>query len=122
LPWARSRYKASLASYEEIVGDARNRAFHRLFPFTKPIDVVLPGSALTDVRLRIFSEYSKKKENELTYQDKEMVDLLREFTITREHSVPSGFWPRNDDVMRATIEVFEAVSRTLKLLLECVRT
>jgi hypothetical protein len=120
LPWARSRYKASLASYEGIVGDARNRAFHRLFPFTKPIDVDLPGSALTDVRLRIFSEYNKKKENELTYQDKEMVDLLREFTITREHSVPSGFWPRNQDVMSATIDLFEAVSETLKLLLGCV--
>lgn len=117
LPWARSRYKPSLASYESVIGDARNRAFHRLFPFTKPIDVILPGSALTDLRLRIFSEYTKRKENDLTYQDKEMVDLLKEFTITREHSVPDGFWPRNLDVMNAAIELFGSVSDTLRLLL-----
>src|SRR5207302_1475628 len=104
LPWTRSRYKPSLASYERIIGDARNRAFHKLFPFRKPIDVILPGSSLTDLRLRIFSEHSRKKENDLTYQDKEMVDLLKEFTITREHAVPSGFWPRNLEVMDATIE------------------
>jgi len=79
--------------------------------------VILPGASLSDLRLRIFSEYTKRKENDLTYQDKGMVELLKEFTITREHSVPSGFWSRNLDVMSATIDVFEAVSGTLKLLL-----
>jgi len=120
LPWTRSRKKASLANYERIIGDARNKAFHRLFPFSKPIDVILPGASLSDLRLRIFSEYTKRKENDLTYQDKGMVELLKEFTITREHSVPSGFWSRNLDVMSATIDVFEAVSGTLKLLLGAV--
>ena len=76
--------------------------------------------SLTDLRLRIFSEHSRKKENDLTYQDKEMVDLLKEFTITREHAVPSGFWPRNLEVMDATIELFQGVSETLKLLADCV--
>ena len=117
LPWTRSRYKPSLASYESIIADARNRAFHRLFPFTKPIDVLLPGSALSDLRLRIFSEYSRRKENDLTYQDKEMVDLLKEFTITRERSVPTGFWVHNLRVMNSAIELFSSVNNTLRLLL-----
>lgn len=99
LPWTRSRKKASLANYGRIIGDARSKPFHRLFPFSKPIDVILQGASLSDLRLRIFSEYTKRKENDLTYQDKGMVELLKEFTIAREHSVPSGFWSRNLDVM-----------------------
>ncbi len=120
LPWTRSRNKASLANYERIIGDARNKAFHRLFPFSKPIDVILAGGSLADVRLRIFSEYSRRKENDLTYQDKGMVELMKEFTITREHSVPSGFWSRNMDVMSATIDVFTEVSESLEMLLGAV--
>lgn len=120
LPWTRSRNKASLSNYERIIGDARNKAFHRLFPFSKPIDVILPGGSLTDLRLRIFSEYGRRKENDLTYQDKGMVELMKEFTITREHSVPSGFWSRNLAVMSATIEVFEGVRDALQMLLGAV--
>jgi hypothetical protein len=118
LPWTRSAEKPSLANYERIIGDARNKAFHRLFPFSKPIDVLIPGTSLTDVKLRIFSEHSRKKENDLTYRDKEMIELLKQFTITREQAVPSGFWVRNIAVMRSTIELFEALSDTLKLLLD----
>lgn len=118
LPWTRSAQKPSLTNYERIVGDARNKAFHRLFPFSKPIDVLIPGASLADVRLRIFSEYNRRKENDLTYRDKEMIELLKEFTITREQSVPSGFWVRNVTVMRSTIELFEALSDTLKVMLE----
>jgi hypothetical protein len=117
LPWTRSTNKPSLSNYERIIGDARNKAFHRLFPFNKPIDVILPGASLSEVRLRIFSEYTKRKENELTYQDKGMVDLMKEFTITKEHSVPSGFWSRNLGVMSSTVEVFQGVTRALELLL-----
>jgi hypothetical protein len=117
LPWTRSTNKPSLSNYERIIGDARNKAFHRLFPFNKPIDVILPGASLSDVRLRIFSEYTKRKENELTYQDKGMVDLMKEFTITKEHSVPSGFWSRNLSVMGSTVEVFQGVTRALEMLL-----
>ncbi len=117
LPWTRSTTKPSLSNYERIIGDARNKAFHRLFPFNKPIDVILPGTSLSDVRLRIFSEYTKRKENELTYQDKGMVDLMKEFTITKEHSVPSGFWSRNLGVMSSTVEVFQGVTSALELLL-----
>jgi hypothetical protein len=118
LPWTRSAQKPSLANYERIIGDARNKAFHRLFPFSKPIDVLIPGASLADIKLRIFSEYSRRKENDLTYRDKEMIELLKEFTITREQSVPSGFWMRNITVMRSTIELFEALSDTLNLLLD----
>lgn len=117
LPWTRSTNKPSLSNYARIIGDARNKAFHRLFPFNKPIDVMLPGTSLSHVRLRIFSEYTKRKENELTYEDKGMVDLMKEFTITKEHSVPSGFWSRNLSVMSSTVEVFEAVTRALEMLL-----
>jgi len=73
LPWLRSNNKPSLKNYTTIIGNARNSAFHNLFPFRKSLEVSLPASALRDAQLTIFSEYEKKKENELKFQDKEVL-------------------------------------------------
>ena len=116
LPWTRSRNKPSLKNYEGVISDARNSAFHNLFPFRKTLSIPLSADALQGARLRIFSEHRRKKENELTYQDKELVDVLTQFTRAREQRPPDRFWRQNLKVMDATIALFERASEFLKIL------
>ncbi|MBC8554327.1 MAG: hypothetical protein H8D23_32355 [Candidatus Brocadiales bacterium] len=117
LPWHTQRTKPSIKNYRKTIADARNSAFHNLFPFRKSLLVDLHDAALQDAVLRIFSEHGKKKENQLLYQDKELVDLLFEFTRARERNVPLSFWRRNLSVMDATIDLCKATGEHLKLLL-----
>ena len=114
LPWARSNRKASLKSYHQAIADARNSAFHNLFPFRKTLLVGLSDGALGEPELRIFSEHAKKKENDLVYRDKQLVDVLVGFTRARERHVPIAFWERNLEVMVATMRLFEATNVFLK--------
>lgn len=117
LPWTRSRYKPSLKNYIDIIGDARNSVFHNIFPFHKALRFLLPSGALQKAELRIFSEYSSRKNNnELTFQDKELIDILLEFTRSRQRPVSPSFWEKNADVMDRMIELFEAISRVLKMI------
>ncbi len=116
LPWNRSRNKPSLGNYELIISDARNSAFHNLFPFRKTLHVPLSDAALRGVELRIFSEHARKKDNRLTYQDKELVDVLTEFTRARERRVSDHFWRQNLQVMDATTALFSRTSGFLKAL------
>jgi len=37
LPWGRSKYKESLKGYRDTVANARNKAFHDIFPFQKAL-------------------------------------------------------------------------------------
>lgn len=118
LPWSRSRNKPSLKNYSSTIGDARNSAFHNLFPFRKSLHLDLPESALHDAELTIFSEHGRKKENRLSFQDRELIDVLVEFTRARDRQVPPRFWRNNLVVMDATIELFSATNRFLKALHE----
>lgn len=106
LPWTRSRNKVSMKNYVETVSDARNSAFHNLFPFRKSLNVLLPSSALAEAGLIIFSEHGRKKENTLSYRDKPLVDVLIGFTRAREHRVTDRFWRQNREVMATTIDLF----------------
>lgn len=116
LPWERSRKKPSLKTYQQSIGDARNSAFHNLFPFRKTLRVPLPEAALGSPELQIFCEHTKKSGNQLTYRDRELVDVLVEFTRARERRLPTSFWERNVDVMNATISLFESTSEFVKIL------
>jgi hypothetical protein len=116
LPWIRSRYKPSLKNYISTVADARNSAFHDLFPFRKSLNVLLPDTALQKVSLRFFSEHSRKRDNQLIYQDKELVDVLLAFTRARDRRAPSRFWHKNAQVMDALIELFKSTGEFLKVL------
>jgi hypothetical protein len=117
LPWTRSRSKPSLKNYISTIADARNSTFHNLFPFRKTLAVHLPEEALQGAELRIFSEFTKKRENILTYRDKELVDVLTEFTRARERRVSPRFWIQNLKLMDATIALFSRTSQFLKILL-----
>lgn len=122
LPWVRSRFKPSLRNYIDTVGDARNSAFHNLFPIQKALRFSLPSEAFQDVEMLIFSEYSTRStNNKLSYQDKELVDLFLEFTRARQRPVPSDFWKRNADVMDKVIDLFDTINKILKELYRITR-
>ncbi len=115
LPWRRQVTKPSLGEYINTVKRARNKSFHRLLPFTKPIDVDLPSQALRDVRLRFFSEYgSRDKANRMDFRDKDVVDLLLEFTRTSQETVAEGFWKKNLRVMESSRAMVEQTAAFLK--------
>jgi hypothetical protein len=117
LPWARLKRKPSLKGYIDLIGDARNRAFHNVFPFEKALHFELPDGALTGAELRIFSEYgSRAHGNELTFHDKELADVMLSFTRARRRPTPSLFWGKNASVMSAMIDLFAAIDETLKNL------
>ena len=78
LPWTRSKSQANPENYQLNIGDARNSAFHDLFPAsTKPSGFELPTDAIGDPSLTIFSEHSKKSANS-SPSGKELVDVLIE--------------------------------------------
>jgi hypothetical protein len=116
LPWFTKAYKPSLKNYKSIIDDARNSAFHNVFPFQKTLEIALPQSALREAKLRIFSEYENKKENALNFQDKELVDVLLEFTRARRRPAALDFWDKNLVVMESLIALFRETGRFLLML------
>jgi hypothetical protein len=116
LPWAKQITKPKLSEYRNQIAKARNRAFHQLLPFSKSLEVEVPDSSLRDVRIRIFSEFSgRTNPNTFTFRDKELVDVLMEFSRTSEEVVDRTFWGRNADVMERTAQMVEATSQFLKV-------
>lgn len=116
LPWTGAKRKPSLDNYRRTVADARNSAFHNIFPFRKSLRIPLPDSAIGSPELQIFSEYGKKAQNQLIYADKELVDVLVDFTRARERTLAPVFWLRNLDVMNRTIDLFTATNEMVKSL------
>ena len=114
LPWTRSRNKPSMKNYVDTISDARNSAFHNLFPFRKSLNVALTSEALAGAGLVIFSEHGRKKDNVLSYRDKALVDVLTGFTRARERRVTTRFWQQNYEVMAEAVGLFEATSRFVK--------
>jgi hypothetical protein len=111
-PYEKSR-KPSIAAYASTIGDARNSAFHDLFPFRRSLDVALQDGDIHDPSLRIFSMYTKRNDNELRYRDKALIDVLTSFTRARERRLPSVFWQRHRVVMQEMIGLFDATARGL---------
>lgn len=122
LPW-QTHSKASLGAYIKIVNNARNHAFHDLFPVSSGLQVELPDAALRKVRLRLFSKHgSKTNRNEVQFEDQELVDLLTEFTRAGHRVTPPDFWVRNLATMQATLDLLEATMKSLILLRENSQT
>jgi hypothetical protein len=115
LPWPRSRQKGSLTLYDNTVKGARNHAFHRLFPFSKSIEVDVAGLSFKATKLRLFSEYAtrtKKKDN-VDFEDRELIELLTEFSRTTEHTVTPVFWQKNLIVMENTVSLLKQLKKAL---------
>jgi hypothetical protein len=118
LPWIRSKRKASLENYKSIIGGSRNSAFHNFFPFKRSIDIIIPDKSLKEIKLRTFSEFTKKTQNSLKFTDKELIDVLMEFTRTNYHKITPMFWQKNLDVLIATKLLFISTSDFLEFLLK----
>jgi len=118
LPWQRSKKKPSLKNYIDTIGNARNSAFHHLFPFKRTLKVQLPDDAIRQASITMFSDYSKKKENKLVYEDQELVDVLTEFTRSNEHKISHDFWEKNLEIMKSTINLFSETSTFLRVLFQ----
>ena len=117
LPWTRQDTKPSLSKYIETIKKARNKSFHRLIPFSKAFEIKLPENSIKSASLRIFSEYgSKNNSNRLEYEDKELVEVLMEFTRTSEEVVSDNFWQKNANVIENTIELLNITALTIRNL------
>jgi hypothetical protein len=117
LPWSKLKQKPSLDIYQGTINAARNRAFHHLLPVNKTLQVDLEGKTLGILRLRLFPEYSSRKNAEgFVYEDKALVEVLTEFTRAGEKAVSPQFWNRNLAVMQSTIDLLDGTSSALKLL------
>ena len=117
LPWSRQVTKPSLSNYIGTIKTARNMSFHRLIPFSKAFEVSLPDNSIRNANLRICSEFGSNA-NRLSYKDKELIDVLMEFTRTSEEIVEYNFWEKNRDVIRATIDLLKGISKTIRGLRE----
>jgi len=117
LPWPRTEKKGSLKLYDKTVKGARNRAFHRLFPFSKAIDVDVAGLSFKAKKLRLFPEYGAHKSNTLDYEDRELIEIMTQFTRTTEHTVTPIFWQKNLAVMEKTVELMKHLKTALVSIL-----
>lgn len=113
--------KPSIDRYRAVIAGARNRAFHDLFAFGRPFQVRLTGDAFRTPELRLFREHSRRREPALEYEDRELVDLLEDFTRAQERPVPVGFWEKNYEVMQAVADVGRAMQQGLVLCHDAVR-
>lgn len=117
LPFYKSKVneKMSLQEYKTMIHGARNRAFHGVLDFNQDIEAALEGVTIKAHKLRIFSEYKSKK-NLFDYEDKEIVDVLTEFTRPSEKHVSIDFWRKNYEVLESFTNLVISVSDSLKSL------
>lgn len=109
--------KVDLKKYEQMIRGARNNRFHQMTDFKRTLQIELPEDAIKSTTLTIFSDFSDKGGNKLTYKDKEIVDVLTEFYRVEEIILPDDFWEKNYEVMKATNDIFKATSKILRILL-----
>ena len=62
LPWLTTGKKPSLGSYQAVIANARNRAFHNFFAFNRTLDVEVDGVSLKATRLKLFRPYRPSKD------------------------------------------------------------
>lgn len=108
--------KQSLKNYESIIKKARNKSFHKLFPFNKTLQVDLPKGSLKDVKIRLFTDFGSKNDNQLMYKDRELANIFLKFTRTSEQLVSDKFWQDNSKVMKSTNSLIKSTSNALKLI------
>jgi len=114
LPWSKSDKKPSLQSYRDLIGGARNSAFHNLLAFDRTIDANLDGIKVNARRLTILPSYVHRKGNvPFDYEDREMVEVLGELTRAQATVVPLDFWKKNLKVMTAFEELLKSTEKAL---------
>ncbi len=115
-----SSKKPSLKTYIDVIGGARNRAFHDFFAFERAFEVDLSGVALQARRLLLFPAHRRAPDNAFDYEDRELVEVLRSFTRAPERSVSMDFWRRNLDVLKSTDTLTRGIRDALVALRSAV--
>ena len=117
LSWE-STTKPSLNEYDGLIKGARNSRFHNLFNVKNTVSVELNGINLRALNFTLFSEYIGRGQtnNVFEYEDKQLIDVLSEFTRTSEKTVSEEFWSQNLQVMKATLILVNDICDSLKLL------
>ncbi len=114
LPWTKSHKKPSLERYREIIGGARNRAFHNLLPFDRTIEADLEGVDVKARRLTLLPAHGRRKTTvPFDYEDREMVEILTELTRAPELAVSGDFWKKNVVVMKTFEKLLESTEDAL---------
>lgn len=118
LPWATGS-KASLKQYKDMVGGARNHAFHDLIRLDRSVHVEVSSVTLKARRLRLFAPYTSSRSaagNTLEYEDQELIDILTRFTHAPETVISAEFWRKNSNVMHGLRDLVAAIEDGLVLL------
>ena len=114
LPWIKSDKKPSLETYVNIVKDARNHAFHNLLLFDRTIEADLKGIQINAKRLTLLQPYNQRKNSfALDYEDREMVEVLKELSRAPETIVSLDFWIKNGLIMEQFEKLLESTEDAL---------
>jgi hypothetical protein len=117
LPWTKSDQKPSPGLYVEKVKGARNRAFHNLLFFDRTIEADLDGIQVNAKRLTLLPPYSQRKTTiALDYEDREIVEILKELTRAPETIVSIDFWIKNSAVIETFENLLESTEDALWML------
>ena len=101
IPIIKSEKKGNTEEYINMVHSARNHAFHNLLPFDRSIEADLTGIQMNARKLTLLPSYTQReKAIAFDYEDREMVEILKEFTRADETKVSLEFWQRNGDLIR----------------------
>lgn len=117
LPWLSTGKKPSLSAYREIIGAARNRAFHNFFAFNRTLDVEVDGVSLKATHLKLFRPFkTKDTADAFRYEDQDLVNVLVGFTRAPERLVELDFLRANERVISETERLASATAEALFLL------
>jgi len=123
LPWTALSLKPSLKEYSESIKAARNSRFHHLLPINRKLEADLEGILLRAKKITLFDRYSPRGQtgNALDFEDKEIVELLLQFTHVEEKDVGDEFWLKNLEVLRCTADLVSSTCSALKMFVANAR-
>ncbi|MCI0722825.1 MAG: hypothetical protein L0338_28225, partial [Acidobacteria bacterium] len=116
LPWSALGRKEKLEGYQQIVSQARNRAFHHVLPFDATVEADLSNSDVRAEKIRLFTPFGQKEARGVRLKDQDLADLFGEFSRAKWRPVSNVFWHANLDVMQAATDLAQAVLDTLILV------
>lgn len=117
LPWTKSTKKPSLSRYQEIINEARNRAFHNLLAFDRTVESDLHGISIGARSLTLLPAHGRRKAHvAFDYEDRELVEVLTELTLAPETAVSMDFWKRNAHVMQTFESLLAKMEEALSQL------
>lgn len=119
LPWGALSLKPALKDYSESIRAARNSRFHHLLPINTRLEADLEGVLLKAKKITLFGRFSPRGQtgNALYFEDKEIIELLLQFTHVEERDVADEFWVRNLEVLRRTADLVSSTCAATKMLL-----